>query len=530
MSATFDATTTAAYDAATTAQSRAEAIVASLAGTISVKVFNGSNTEMGSGTMASPWATAVSGVVVLGEVTEFTVGTTGTPDANWYIRFENSDASRWVRGSFGLADSGQDYTWSLATWTATQTGTIGTATIIAAGNAAPVFTVAPPTAGIAATGGTIQFTAVDPDGSEVVYSLTTTRAGITIDSTGLVTVTAAAAGTSGNIVVQASDGILTDTATCAVTVNSAEAANLFDDGFETFAVGDLVTSSLYNFGGTLGNTPTIIASPTREGSRAMRAWITAGSSTRCEVYPAGMEVMGNPYLYRDVRGWGPRPYYYEFDTTHPDGVSATPTAIKPILAQGFWYGFSIYVPTVASELYNNGTYRDIFCQFHSERDPVDLTKNPIATLSYYEGRWRLRWNYDTAQGYDGSYTATYSHDEMYGVYSGCQKSLAWNESTGLEGGFDGDRGRWTDWVFNICWDFRANSTVGKMDVWKNGQQVLRYRGPIGYNDILGPYQKVGCYPVSGQASAPAREVYIDAIRFADPEAGSYEMVAPRGSR
>ena len=54
MSATFDATTKAAYDAATTAQSRAEAIVASLTGTISVKVFNGSNTEMGSGTMAAP--------------------------------------------------------------------------------------------------------------------------------------------------------------------------------------------------------------------------------------------------------------------------------------------------------------------------------------------------------------------------------------------------------------------------------------------------------------------------------------------
>jgi hypothetical protein len=221
VSATFDATTKAAYDAATTAQARAAAIVASLTGTISVKVFDGDDAEMGSGTMASPWATAVSGVVVLGEVTEFTVGTTGTPDANWYIRFENSDASRWVRGSFGLSGSGQDYTWSLATWTEDQTGTIGTATIVAAGNAAPVFTVAPTTASIAATGGTIQFTAVDPEGSEVVYSLTTTRSGITINSTGLVTVTAAAAGTSGNIVVQASDGILTASATCAVAVFDA---------------------------------------------------------------------------------------------------------------------------------------------------------------------------------------------------------------------------------------------------------------------------------------------------------------------
>jgi hypothetical protein len=222
MSATFDATTKAAYDAATTAADRATAIVAALTGTITVAVYNGADAVMGTGTMAAPWATASGGSVLIGEVSSFTVGTTATPDANWYIRFENSDASRWARGSFGLSASSQDFTWSLASWEAAQTGTIGTATIVCTGNAAPAFTVAPTTASIAATGGTIQFTAVDPEGASVIYSLTTTRAGITINSTtGLVTVTAAAAGTSGNIVVQASDGILTASATCAVTVGSA---------------------------------------------------------------------------------------------------------------------------------------------------------------------------------------------------------------------------------------------------------------------------------------------------------------------
>ena len=219
MSATFDAATTAAYQAATTAAARAAAIVASLTGTISVKVFNGSNTEMGAGTMASPWATAVNNGVVIGEVTEFTVGTTATPDADWYIRFENADASRWARGSFGLLGSGQDYTWSLPAWTATDTGTIGAAYIIPTGNQAPAFTVAPTSASIAATGGTVEFTAVDPDGGGIFYSLTTTRTGIAIDSlTGIVTIDARAAGTSGNIVVQASDGLLTVSTTCAVVV------------------------------------------------------------------------------------------------------------------------------------------------------------------------------------------------------------------------------------------------------------------------------------------------------------------------
>lgn len=223
MSATFDATTTAEYAAATTAAARSAVIVAALTGTISVKVFDGSNVEKGSGTMASPWATASGDTVTVGEVTSFTVGATGTPDANWYIRFQNAGATRWVRGSFGLSTSAQDFTWSLDNWTATHTGTIGTATITTVGNSAPAFTVAPTNASIASTGGTVQFTAVDPEGSTVTYSLTTTRSGITISpTTGLVTVAASAAGTNGSIVVQASDGILTASTTCAVIVSETD--------------------------------------------------------------------------------------------------------------------------------------------------------------------------------------------------------------------------------------------------------------------------------------------------------------------
>lgn len=220
MSATFDATTKAAYDAATTAPERSAIIVAALTGTISVKVFDADDTEMGSGTMVAPWATAAGSTVTVGEVSAFTAGTSGTPDSDWYIRFQNSDASRWVRGSFGLASSSQDFTWSLSSWTAGQPGTIGTATITTTGNSAPVFTVAPTAVSIAATGGTIQFTAEDPEGSTVTYSMPV-RTGFYINpTTGLVTVTSAADGTSGSITVTASDGDLSTSTTCDVTVGS----------------------------------------------------------------------------------------------------------------------------------------------------------------------------------------------------------------------------------------------------------------------------------------------------------------------
>lgn len=215
----LDATTKASYDAATTAAARAQVVLDALADPVTVTVYNGSDVEMGTGTMTTPWATRSGEVLTIAEVTSFTVGTTGTPDANWYLRLESG--GRYLQASFGLAGSGKEAVWSLNNWTAGQLGTIGTGTITAVGALPPVFTVAPASASISSSGGTIQFTATDANGDTVTYSLPTTRSGITINSsTGLVTVPSSAAGTSGNIVVRASDGTLTTDATCAVTVAS----------------------------------------------------------------------------------------------------------------------------------------------------------------------------------------------------------------------------------------------------------------------------------------------------------------------
>lgn len=90
-------------------------------------------------------------------------------------------------------------------------------------NRIPAFTVAPTTATIASSGGTIQFTATDADGDTLTYTLPVTRTGITINpSTGLVTVASSAAGTTGSITVRATDpaGLYAE-ASCAVTVQSS---------------------------------------------------------------------------------------------------------------------------------------------------------------------------------------------------------------------------------------------------------------------------------------------------------------------
>lgn len=124
--ATLDATTQTEYLAQSTASARAQAVVSALSGTVTFSIRNGAHTVMATGTMGTPWATESNGSIVLGELASpLTVSIGGTPDSNWYIEFTNG--TRWITGSFGLSGSAAEFDWSLGTFQAGQTATIGTA-------------------------------------------------------------------------------------------------------------------------------------------------------------------------------------------------------------------------------------------------------------------------------------------------------------------------------------------------------------------------------------------------------------------
>ena len=137
MAILLDQTTKTEYDALSLASARASAVVAALSGAVVVEVYNGVNTLMASGTMAAPWATASGATITVGEVTGagLLVTAGGAPDANWYCQFRSG--TRFVRGNFGVAGSGRDFVWSLASFQAGSRGTLGTITLIASGTAAP---------------------------------------------------------------------------------------------------------------------------------------------------------------------------------------------------------------------------------------------------------------------------------------------------------------------------------------------------------------------------------------------------------
>lgn len=221
----IDSTTRTAYDAASGASNKAQVVVDALGATVAVKIYDGGGNEKASGTMGSPWATQTNGVISIGEVTSMAITAAGTPDANWYLRFEGN--SRWLRGSFGLRSSAQDFVARGDAWVNGFTITLGTVQINAPSNTAPSIVGAPSTLSfLYGTGGTHDFSdyVSDPEGGPHVYALIgTAYNGITIDpSSGVLTVTAAAAAATRNLTIRVTDptGLSTDWP-CAVKISAA---------------------------------------------------------------------------------------------------------------------------------------------------------------------------------------------------------------------------------------------------------------------------------------------------------------------
>ena len=89
--------------------------------------------------------------------------------------------------------------------------------------------------------------------------------------------------------------------------------------------------------------------------------------------------------------------------------------------------------------------------------------------------------------------------------------------------------KWTDWVFRIKW---AYDDSGILQIWKNGVLVATRNGGNTYNDIKGPWFKMGIYKSLWNArkfdlDSPITErtLYHDELRVARGSDG-YNLVAP----
>jgi hypothetical protein len=83
------------------------------------------------------------------------------------------------------------------------------------------------------------------------------------------------------------------------------------------------------------------------------------------------------------------------------------------------------------------------------------------------------------------------------------------------------RNAWNDFVVQAKWSCRSD---GFVNIWWNGRQVVRYSGPVGYNDDFGPYFKFGLYRDN---SDQAYVMYFNHVRIgARREDVTMDLVAP----
>lgn len=222
-----------------------------------------------------------------------------------------------------------------------------------------------------------------------------------------------------------------------------------------------------------GNAPTVTSSPTRAGKFAIKTTLDRLRSEKS--YRTELSSNGR---------------------------------VKIVPGQDYWYGFSIFLPSdyVADPIW------EIPAQWHSVPDAgtaeVTGALNPPIALHSEDGVWQLVTRWDSRRvtvkpNYEGG--KTYA----LGPYA---------------------KGKWTDWVFHIRW---SPTSQGLLQVWQNGEKKLDIAGPIGFNDSIGPYLKVGLYKGWKDRLEPVgvvgtRTLYHDEVRIAGP-GSRYEDVVPGGA-
>jgi polysaccharide lyase-like protein len=282
--------------------------------------------------------------------------------------------------------------------------------------------------------------------------------------------------------------ILSLLAVCGMAVVSSTAANaqaalIFSDDFES---GSLAEADWKSVG---GHPPVVQSAKSRAGGHALKSTL------------------------RFFNGAGASPLLRE-------RVEVRALAPETEVGREYWYGFSIYLPGVqdGADNFVADRYWEVVAQWQGVTDTAEEQgRNPALTIATSVqgngGRWHVSGR-SSARPINGKGENDTSFSIDLGPY---------------------ETGEWTDWVFRIKWSYRDD---GILEVWKDGMQVIsRVNAPIGYNDRVGPYFKMGIYKGSweslpengsGLDVVDHRVVYHDEFRMAD-ETGSYADVAPGGT-
>lgn len=133
--------------------------------------------------------------------------------------------------------------------------------------------------------------------------------------------------------------------------------------------------------------------------------------------------------------------------------------------QSIWYGFSTFIPEDWPDLDS----RTVISQWHATPDRGEIYRSPPLAIRYTGGQMTVTGIYSAERiqrRNDGDRLILYTHQG------------AW------------EKGIWNDWVFQVIWNWQRD---GMVKAWLNGEQIVDYHGPIGYNDAAGAWFKMGIY-------------------------------------
>lgn len=151
-----------------------------------------------------------------------------------------------------------------------------------------------------------------------------------------------------------------------------------------------------------------------------------------------------------------------------------------------WYGFSLYIPKDFPKEDN----RCVIGQWHDKAKAQvgEPDKSPAVAQRFRNGRFYV--------------TVRHSDQRIVTDPDRVPEEIAF-ETKELP------LSNWNDFVYQIKWSCHRD---GFINGWMNGKQIIQYRGPVGYNDEIGPTFKFGLYR---DATQKTYVVYFDEYRRGD---------------
>lgn len=139
---------------------------------------------------------------------------------------------------------------------------------------------------------------------------------------------------------------------------------------------------------------------------------------------------------------------------------------KAKMGEEYWYGFSMFMP-IDFPVHAN---RLVIGQWHATHDVEtdEVKRSPVLSQRYSNGIFyvKVRHSSDKVQtSNDGEKDTLYKTNSF-------EKSV------------------WHDFIYHIKWSYKDD---GFVEMWLDGNRVINYRGPVGYNDDEGPFFKYGIY-------------------------------------